>query len=474
MRSNGNTSTANGTAPAPWPHNIEAEEGILGAMLLDNDVVPDVICSIRPEDFYLGKHGTTFACMADIWRKHAILDLTTLVNELRSRKQLDDVGGYFELASLEQRTFTSGAVPAWVEIIRDKSIKRGLIKSGRNLIGEATTDAKEAKAILDAAQSDLVKLGSSVLDNSFSPIAEASDETMEALRNPTQTGRLIYLGMPEVDNVLGGIDETSFVIISGRPGAGKTAFALDRTLALAETGTSVLFISLEMGRRQLYQRMLANKSNVFGGKIRKGALNSYDLRLVEEADAQLRQLPIIFDVPPFLTASDFRRKARTAVMRDGVGAIIVDYLQIMSMADQSDRRSRNEQVGYVSGVLKATARELHVPVIALSQFSRENEKNARPPRLSDLRDSGSLEQDADVVIFLYPGRVGTDGKYMEAPRSGPVREVVCEIAKNRSGGNEEGTVNTGRIPVNFNTPVQRFGCHTQEQARDRSGERDPF
>jgi len=427
------------------PQDIEAEMSLLGAVLLDEEVLADVITKVYPPDFYDSRHEKIFGAMLRLYEKNSPVDLLTLTNELKKVKQLDDVGGKVYITELTNYVPTAAHAAAYAELVAAASTRRRLIKIGTNLAELGYDSEQSVEDLLQQAESGLYNVSSDKRDD-LVPIeailASAFDRIEELHRNPDKL-RGIKTGYPDLDKLTAGLQKSDLIVLAARPAMGKSTLAQNIAFNVAtRENRAVLFFSLEMSQDQLVERMLSEASGVDNTGIRTGRLQGDDFTKISEAMGELAEAPIYFDDTPGMSVLEMRTKARRQAHKTPLGLIIVDYLQLMSAS--SSRRSgdnRVQEVSEISRGLKLIARELDVPVIAISQLSRLVEsRNPQIPILSDLRESGSIEQDADIVMFLY-----REDYYDPDTERQNIADLI--IAKHRNGP-------IGKVELYFNPNKQ--------------------
>ncbi len=410
--------------PKVPPNNLEAEESVLGAILIDPDVVIDVLDLLRPDYFYKNSHQKIYEAMTILFEKRQPIDAVTLTDQLKKMKSLTEVGGSSYIAQLSNQVSTAANAVSYAQIVRETWLKRQLISAGSKMNEMAFDDSKEIDDILDQAEQDVFALTQRNDKRSFRPIKDALAESFERLdelqRNSGEL-RGIPTGFMDLDNTLAGFQKSNLIILAARPGMGKTAFSLNMAQYMAvQARKKVGFFSLEMSKEELVDRLLVSQADIDAWKLKTGRLNQQDFLKISEAMGILAEAEIYIDDTPGLSIFEMRTRARKLAAEHDIDMIIMDYLQL---AHGRTMDNRVQEVAEVSQGLKNIARELRVPVLALSQLSRAIEsRGEKTPQLSDLRESGSIEQDADVVMFLYR-------------KDDDIRESVnLKIAKHRNGG----------------------------------------
>ncbi|MCY7291069.1 MAG: replicative DNA helicase [Ferruginibacter sp.] len=392
------------------PQAKDLEEAILGAIMLEKSAFDTVIEILNPECFYVEAHQKIYKAMQSLQIKNLPIDLLTVVEELKFKEELDFVGGPYAVTKLTNVVVSSANIEAHARIVLQKFIQRELIRISGEIIGEAYEDSTDVFDMLDTAETKLFEITNNHLRRNFDDIATVLVKTInriEEMRNRQDEMTGVPTGFPSLDRLTYGWQPTDLIILAARPSVGKTAFALNlaRTAALHPTKpTAVGFFSLEMSSSQLVQRILSAESEIWLEKIARGKLEEHEMKqLYKKGIEKLSKAPIFIDDSAALNIFELRAKCRRLKNKHNIGMIIIDYLQLMS--GSADRNSNREQeISKISRDLKGLAKELQVPIIALSQLSREVEKRKegnKIPQLSDLRESGAIEQDADMVMFLY-------------------------------------------------------------------------
>lgn len=428
------------------PHNLDAERAVLGSCLLDKDAALYVVETLRKEDFYDAVHQLAFEIIADMMQKDKAVDPLTFMEEAKKRGLLERLGGQPFVASLIDTVPTTANVEYHARIVRDKSVHRKMIQVGTYITKLGYAEEVEVDEVLDEAERavfDVATHGNLVV---FKRIGDILNATFRYLEEQFLNGKVVT-GIPsgyiDFDRVTGGFQPGSLTILAARPSMGKTALALNIAQHVAiEQETPVLIFSLEMGAEQLLQRLLAAEARVNIHDMRTGTFPQGDWDILSDAAGKLATAPIYIDDSSFLSTLDLRARARRfKAQHDNLGLIIVDYLQLMSLARRVE--NKQQEVAEISRSLKGVARELNVPVLALSQLSRAVEQRQdKKPQLADLRDSGAIEQDADLVVFLY-----RKGYYEADKEENNVAELI--VAKHRNGP-------TGTIQLLFMKEYTRF------------------
>lgn len=385
------------------PHNLEAEKGILGGILLDDEVLLEVADIVKPGDFYNPQFGIVFEAMLTLFEKQSPIDILTVTGYLRSKKKFKEVGGESILSEIVADTPTAAHCKEYAKIVHDHSIRRKMISLGADLNELAFAEDRDLQLVLDEAEQKLFGVTDQAVQRDFvhiSSLLENAYEQAAFLNENPNAIRGFSTGFTDVDKILGGLQNSDLIILAARPSVGKTAFALDVARHVATVGKKkVGYFSLEMSTSQVMDRILSQEMRVGLWGLRMGKLSDSDFALMAESMGRLSESGLYFDDTPGLHIMEMRTKARRLKLEQGVDFICVDYLQLMS---GSSKENRTQEVSEISRFLKQLARELNVPVLAMSQLSRAVESRAdRIPQLSDLRESGSIEQDADIVMFLH-------------------------------------------------------------------------
>jgi replicative DNA helicase len=389
------------------PQNLEAEASLLGAILIDTDALIKIADQVRVDDFFDQRHARIYEAVLALYERRSVIDVLTLADQLKGNGFLDMVGGASYLTELTNFVPTAAHVEQYGEIVAQKSLRRRLIKASRELTELGYDESKQLKELIEEAEMNLFQVSNQHVKQSVASLetilAESFDR-LDELHKDKGKIRGIPTGFADLDNVLAGLQRSDLFILAARPAMGKTALVLNLAHNVAVMAKEpVLFFSLEMGKEQLVDRLLSMESGVDAWALRTGNLTDQDFEKIGQAMGTLSEAPIYIDDTPGLSVSDLRTKARRQAHQHGLGLIIVDYLQLMSGGSRfSSSDNRVQEISEISRGLKGVARELNVPVIALSQLSRSVEnRTPQIPQLADLRESGSIEQDADVVAFIY-------------------------------------------------------------------------
>ncbi|MEK9160673.1 MAG: replicative DNA helicase [Patescibacteria group bacterium] len=436
------------------PQSLEAERGLLGALLLKPDAIHDIGDSVMPDSFYAEKHRLIFEAMKELSDRGEPIDILSLSERLTTKGTLERSGGRAYIAELAGSAPAPGNFAHYAELVSRKHLMRELIGAAYEINEAAYDEGREAEEVLDEAEKKVMAVSNGTGVHKFTAISDKLDdawERIEAMSKKEGGVRGIPTGFPELDNMLSGLHPSDLVILAARPSVGKTSLALDiaRNTAVKH-GTPVGIFSLEMSSEQLVDRMLAAESYVDSWKMRTGAVRAEDdFAKIRDALETLSKAPIYIDDKPGNNILAMRAVARRLKRERGIGLLVVDYLQLMEPVGSKHSDSMVQQVTEISRSLKSLARELNVPVLALSQLSRAVEQRGGKPRLSDLRDSGSIEQDADVVMFIHR-------EDKRNPDAEPTNVAEILIEKHRNGP-------TGRVELHFDDKRATF------MSVDRSG-----
>jgi replicative DNA helicase len=413
------------------PNDIEAEQAVLGSMLTDKDAVIAAIEVLKKEDFYREDNKAIYEAMINLYNKPEPIDIITVKDELQSMGKIDTVGGLEYLADLPEKVPTTANVEKYIRIVEEKSILRGLIKTSNELINLGYDETQEVNAVMDQAERKVFDLMQNRNQSGYSAIKDVlidSFAQLEKLYNQKEGITGVPSGFAELDLRTTGFHNSELIILAARPAMGKTAFALNiATNAATRYNTPALIFSLEMSKEQLVNRILCSEAMVDSSKLRTGKIEENDWVKIVDALGPLSESEIYIDDTAGISITEIRAKSRKLKLEKNIGIIVIDYLQLIQGSGNRRNGSREQEISEISRSLKILAKELNVPVIALSQLSRAAEqRNDHRPMLSDLRESGSIEQDADIVMFLY-----RDDYYNDESESKNIAEVI--LAKNRSG-----------------------------------------
>ncbi|MBN1931481.1 MAG: replicative DNA helicase [Desulfobacterales bacterium] len=419
------------------PQSIEAEESILSAILIDNSVLLDIIEMLAPEDFYRSAHQKIFAAITELFSRSEPADLVTLSNILREKSELEEIGGATYLASLVDTVPLAVNAQHYAKIVYDKACLRRLIEKANAIAKRCFEDRGDVDAVIDFAEASVFEISEKKTKQAFYPIGAVIENNIDTLEE-RQGNQALVTGVPtgftKLDSLTAGFQKSDLIILAARPSMGKTAFALNIAgNAAVNENIPVAVFSLEMSKEQLSMRMLCAEANVDSSRLRSGFFSRDDWARLTDAAGRLSEAPIYIDDSPDISALEIRTKARRLKMDKGLGLVIIDYLQLMKGRYSSERRDL--EISEISRSLKNLAKELDLPVVALSQLNRKlEERSEKRPQLSDLRESGALEQDADVVAFIYRDEVynkdennpkkGTAEILLKKQRNGPTGEVT--------------------------------------------------
>ena len=411
------------------PQDIEAEQAVIGSMLTDSDAVYSAIESLKPEDFYREDNKLIYEAILNVYSKAEPIDIITLKAELTSMGKLDAVGGLEYIAELPDKVPTTANVDRYIKIVEEKSMLRNLIKTANEIISMGYDQTEDVSDVMDVAEQkifDVMQKKNSTGYTSIKDVLVESFTKLEELYNQKQHVTGVPTGFIDLDKMTAGLHGSELILIAARPAMGKSAFALNiGAYAATRANIPVAIFSLEMSKDQVGNRILCSEALVDSNSVRTGELTDEDLAKLAETSGELSQAPIYIDDTAGMKIVDLRAKCRKLKLEKNIGLVIVDYLQLIQGSGKAS--GREQEIAEISRSLKILAKEINVPVIALSQLSRAVE--ARPdhrPMLSDLRESGSIEQDADIVMFLY-----RDDYYNEDSEKKNIAEVI--IAKQRAG-----------------------------------------
>ncbi len=413
------------------PQHIEAEQSVLGGILIENEAINRVTEILDADDFYRDTHRKIFNALINLSERDEPADLITLTNELQKIDQLDSIGGASYLASLIDSVPTAANIQYYARIVKEKAILRKLIQTSTEIITQSYEDRGDVEVFLDEAERAIFEISERRVRPSFYPIKDIVKDSFKILERLYEKKELITgvpSGFKEIDRLTAGFQPSDLIIIAGRPSMGKTAFCLNLAqYAAIEKKVPIAIFSLEMSKEQLGIRMLCSEAHVEGTRLRTGYLNESDWPKLTIAAGNLSEAPIYIDDTAALSVLELRAKARRLKSDHGLGMLIIDYLQLMK--GRARVESRQQEISEISRSLKALAKELNIPVIAVSQLSRKTEeRTGNRPQLSDLRESGAIEQDADLILFIYRDEVYNRSE--DNPNRGKA-EVI--IGKQRNG-----------------------------------------
>lgn len=411
------------------PHDEQAEASILGAILIDKDALSDVVEFLRPEYFYKDSHIQIFTSMLSLFEKHEPVDIVTVTAQLKKMGKYKDIGGSSYLTELTNMVPTSANIEVYGRIVADHYVKRSLIGISATLSQDAFSEGRDVKDILDKAESEILAISEKRSHRDFIPIKDALAESFDRLDELHKRGsalRGVSTGFADLDHKLAGMQDSNLLILAARPGQGKTAMILNiaQYISVVQKQTVGIF-SLEMSKEELVDRLLVSQADVDAWRLKTGKLSDDDFARLSEAMGELAVAPLYIDDTPGMNLFEMRTKARRLLVNQKLKLLVVDYLQLVDPGRHYD--SRVQEVSMVSQSLKNLARELKIPVLAVSQLSRAVEsRGSKIPQLADLRESGAIEQDADVVMFLYREDQDSTEKWEH-------QMVKLLIAKHRNG-----------------------------------------
>ncbi len=423
------------------PHSKEAEQAVLGGVFIRNDVLHSIIDMLQIEDFYYPAHQTLYNTFQELFRAHTPVDLVTVAEHLQAKAKLEEVGGAQYLADLAESSVVSAANAVHhAKIVRDKSVQRRLIKTASEIVAASFGPAANVDELLEEAESTIFAISERSHSSTYASSKTLVEKVFDDLSKRVERRELVTgvpTGYAKLNEITAGFQPSDLIIIAGRPSMGKTAFALNVALkAAVNYGAPVAIFSLEMSMDQLMQRMLCVKGKVDLGRLRRGYLDDRDWQGLYDAANAMSQAPIYIDDKPALSTLELRARCRRLKAEKDIQMVLVDYLQLMRAGVRTD--SREQEISDISRSLKALAKELNVPVLALSQLNRKvEERTDKRPMLSDLRESGAIEQDADVIIFLY--RADAYRKGEDVPKTN-IAEII--VGKQRNGP-------TGKVDLTY-------------------------
>lgn len=426
------------------PQNVDAESSLLGSILIDSEALGRIADKIYAEDFYDGRHGIIYASMIKLYSAHKPIDLLTLSNELEESKQLKEAGGASYLTELTNSVPTSAHIEHYAEIVTQKSTRRKLITAAGEITKLGFGEESDPEELLSRAEAEIFSVSQGNLKQELSSIESILTESfdrLDELHKSKSKMRGVPTGFRDLDNVLAGLQPSDLVILAARPAMGKSTLAMNIAHHVStKEHASVLVFSLEMSKEQLVDRLLAAEAGIDAWNIRTGNLSDSDFEKLGQAMGTLSEASIFIDDTPMMTVLEMRTKARREQQKRPLGLVVVDYLQLMSGTMRTGSENRVQEISEISRGLKALARELSVPVLALSQLSRSVEnRHPQIPQLADLRESGSIEQDADVVAFIYredyynpeTDREHITDVYIKKHRNGPTGKVELYFSPER-------------------------------------------
>jgi len=432
------------------PQDLAAERSVLGAMLLEADAANEVVAALSPEDFYRGQHGFIFAAMKALYERSEAIDEITVAAQLKQDQKLDAAGGVAALSTLSESVPTAANVSHYLRIVKSRATSRRLIRAATEIAAAGYAGEVSVDDLLGDAEAKIFQITGDRDERSLVPIRETVYDTFKAIekfyeRRDPITG--VETGFVDFDKITAGLQPSDLIIVAGRPSMGKTALAMNMALNSAlNNQTAVAIFSLEMSKEQLVMRMFCSEAKVDFGRLRGGFLKDDDWDRLAWAAGRLREAPVFIDDGGEATVLEIRSKCRRLKAEHNLGLVVVDYLQLMR-GRRGGVDSREREISEISRGLKALAKELHLPVIALSQLNRMVESRTdKRPMLSDLRESGAIEQDADVICFVY-----RDEKYNPETEYKGIAEII--VGKQRNGA-------TGTVYMKFFDNYVRFDNHT--------------
>ena len=429
------------------PQDVVAEKSLLGAMMLADDAMAEVLTMLRPNDFYEQRHQEIFAAMVSLYDQHRPIDLLTLTAELKSRKKLKEIGGAPYLTDLSNFVPAASHAKAYAEIIEKASMQRKLIKAGNNIANKAYEEDVNVDDLIGQAEKELFEVSDKIVKSDYVPmdqlLADALERIAELQKNKGVL-RGLKTGFSDLDKKTAGFQKGDLIIIGARPAMGKTTFAQNLAYNIANINKQgVLFFSMEMAANEIVDRIISDIADVDNWRMRTGNLSDEEFSRIGDALGEIDELPIYIDDTSSMTIAELRNKARRAMHDHGISVVIVDYLQLMAGSDRY-AGNRVQEVTEISRGLKVLARELEIPVVALAQLSRNVAGRDDPrPVLSDLRESGSIEQDADLVLFLHRP------DYYKKPEEEDTNITELLIRKHRHGA-------IGLVELYFDGAKSRF------------------
>jgi replicative DNA helicase len=424
------------------PHAIEAEMCVIASMMLDKEIIGQVVQIIDREAFYQADHQIIYDILVKIYEQNRAVDVVILVEELKKRNLYEEVGGKDYLVTLLNSVPSAAHAVYYANIVREKSLLRQLIASSNDILRDAYAPHEKADLVLDKAEKRIFEIAQKKVGGAISSLGDVAMEVYEMLEDKGRRG--IESSFYELDDMLNGLQNGEMIIVAARPSMGKTAFAMNIIEHVAaDSKLPCAVFSLEMSKQQLAQRLMCSRAQIDAQKVRKGLLGAQEYQLLAQTVSELAKAPIWVDDSPGLTILELRAKARRLKLQHDIKLIMIDYMQLM---DNPGPESRQQQISEISRGIKAVARELNVPVVALSQLNRQSEgRDGHRPRMSDLRESGSIEQDADVIMLLHR----EDYYRMQEPDFMPDNIAEVIIAKQRNGP-------TGTVKLTFDNKTTSF------------------
>ncbi len=435
------------------PHNLEAEMAVIGSVLVDREIMGTVGEIVHPSDFYAHVHETIFTVLVELFDRGEPLDKVTVSEALRNRDALDRVGGISYISALMDTVQTAGSASYYAKIVREKAVLRSLIHAGTRITQLGYEAEEDVDAALDASEQMVYSIGERQMAGDFVAVNNLMKDAFDHIdmlfhRRGDRTG--LTSGFRDIDAMTTGFQPGNFIIVAARPGMGKTSFALNMAVAAArEANEPVAFFSLEMSNNELVQRLICSDARLSMHDMRRGNIKPHQWEDISRAMGNLNELPIFLDDSGGLSVTEVRSRCRRLKSTKGLGAVVIDYLQLLRPGVLAKNANRNEELSDICRTLKVTAKDLGVPIIALAQLNRGVEsRNDKRPMLADLRDSGSIEQESDMVAFLY-----RDGYYNPEGPEPDVTEFI--IAKHRNGP-------TGTVRLRFQKEYTLFVPYADE------------
>lgn len=436
---------ANITAKIP-PHSLDAERATLGALMIDKDAIVKVADFLKSEDFYHNPHATIYSTILEIFNRRMPIDLVTITTNLEDKKQLVEIGGASYLADLTADVYTASNIVEYAILVKEKSTLRNLIHAGDTIISLGYNEKLDLPEVLEQAEKAIFNVSQTFIKDKFIHIKDVLAGTYEkisSLHDPEARDK--YRGIPtgfrDLDNLISGMQACDLVIVAARPSMGKTSFALNVAQNIAKHGKAVGIVSLEMSKEQLVERMFCGLLSVDSWRMRGGKLTEEDFSRIGTVMDELNTLPIYIDDSSGNSMNELRSKVRRLQMEHGLDFLIIDYLQMMNIGPISAIGNRVQEISEITRSLKNLARELRIPIMAISQLSRAVElRPQKIPQLADLRDSGSIEQDADIVLMIYredyyeedTERKGIADIYIRKHRNGPIGRIELMFKKEQT------------------------------------------
>jgi len=449
------------------PHSLEAEIAVLGAVLLSNHALNQAVELLRPEDFYDPRHAVIFEAMIDLAEELKPVDRVTLAETLKAKGRYDQVGGGAYLAQLDLAEPSAANAPHYAKLIKDYSLARQLIKRAEAIVSDSFEAGQDIEGLLDRAEQSIFEVAEAKVKPSFHPLRSLVNQVFKVIEERYERKEIVTgvpTGFIELDNLTAGLQPSDLIIVAGRPSMGKTALALNIAVhAAARAEVGVAIFSLEMSKEQLVTRMLGSEAKVDARSLRTGFISEKAWTPLTDAAGILSNTPIFIDDTPAIDVLEMRAKARRLKREHNIGLVVVDYLQLMQGRQGLERRE--QEISDISRSLKAMAKELDLPVLTLSQLNRKvEERTNRRPMLADLRESGAIEQDADVILFIYRDEV-----YNTSPDNPNRGKAEVIIGKQRNGP-------TGKVDLHFNGRFTRFDTldKTHEDHLSAAGAGAPF